>query len=47
MTTYLFRAEDAERRYKLGQRQRKCKCCKRWLWPGEYRKHGKQRKGKH
>jgi hypothetical protein len=33
---YLAAHADAARRLKLGQRQRQCPTCRRWLWPTSF-----------
>ena len=35
ITGYVARAEDAERRLKRGERQKRCRKCRRWFWADE------------
>lgn len=35
---YLAFHEDADRRHKRGEKQRKCPVCLKWFWESEYRK---------
>jgi hypothetical protein len=34
--SYLQTSEDAERRMKAGQKQKRCPHCKLWIWPDKY-----------